>query len=172
MFVRSGKVPEIEGHSNIMYTCHFYAATHGKFLRNRCDYLYFNGRAEEAIHFYCQAIGAEKLFLMRFKESPDQSMVPPGMGDKIMHAEFRVGTSTLMASDGMCDESQPASFSGISMSILTQNASQAEAAFAALSDGGQVQMPLTETFFSPRFGMVADRFAVSWMVLVQPPDEG
>lgn len=109
---------------------------------------------------------------MRFKESPDQSMVPPGMGNKIMHAEFRVGTNTLMASDRMCDECQPAVFSGISLSILPQDTSQAEATFAALSDGGQVQMPLTETFFSPRFGMVADRFGVSWMVLVQPAEQG
>lgn len=135
-------------------------------------YLYFNGLAEEALRFYCQALGAEQLFLMRFKESPDQSMVPPGLGDKIMHAELRVGTSTLMVSDGMCDESQPAVFSGISLSVLTQDVSQAEAAFAALCDGGQIQMPLTETFFSPRFGMVADRFGVSWMVLVQPAEQG
>ena len=135
-------------------------------------YLYFNGRAEEAIDFYCRAIGAEKLFLMRFKESPDQSVVPPGKDDKVMHAEFRVGSSSLMASDGMCDESQQGSFGGITLSILTPIPSKAEDIFAALSEGGQIQMPLTETFFSPRFGMVADRFGVSWMVLVQSPDEG
>lgn len=133
-------------------------------------YLYFNGRAEEAIDFYCRAIEAEKLCLMRFQESPDPSMIPPGKGDRVMHAAFRVGSSTLMASDGMCDESQQGSFGGISLSILTPTPSKAEAIFAALSEGGQVQMPLTETFFSPRFGMVADRFGVSWMVLVQPPD--
>ena len=104
--------------------------------------------------------------LMRFKESPDTSMCPPGPGsaDKVMHASFRIGETTLMASDGRC-EGKP-SFQGFALSLTVPNEAEADRKFGALADGGQVQMPLTKTFFSPRFGMVADRFGVMWMVLV------
>ena len=102
---------------------------------------------------------------MRFKESPDPGMCPAGSEDKVMHANFRVGESVMMASDGRC-EGKP-NFQGFSLSISVPDAAKAEQLFAALGEGGQVQMPLTETFFSPKFGMVADRFGVSWMILVQ-----
>jgi PhnB protein len=130
-------------------------------------YLYFNGRTEDAIEFYCQAIGAERLCLIRFSESPDKAMIPPGRENKVMHAAFQVGSSILLASDGMCDESKQGVFGGISLSLFAETVPEAEGLFTALSAGGQVQMPLSETFFSPRFGMVADQFGVSWMVLVQ-----
>ena len=105
--------------------------------------------------------------LMRFKESPDTSMCPPGPGsaDKVMHASFRIGETTLMASDGRC-EGKP-SFQGFALSLTVPNEAEADRKFAALADGGQVQMPLAKTFFSPRFGMVADRFGVSWMIIVE-----
>jgi PhnB protein len=130
-------------------------------------YLYFDGRCEEAIEFYRRALGAEVQMLMRFKESPEPQqpgMCPPGAGDKVMHATLRIGDSTLMASDGRCG-GRP-SFQGFSMSLRVPNEAEAERLFAILADGGQVQMPLTKTFFSPRFGMVADRFGVPWMILV------
>jgi len=129
-------------------------------------YLFFEGRCEEALAFYRQALGAEITMLMRFKESPDPGMCRPGTEDKVMHASFRIGDTTMMASDGRCEE--PSAFRGFALSISLTDEAEAERYFAALSDGGQVQMPLTKTFFSPRFGMVADRFGVSWMILVTP----
>ncbi len=100
--------------------------------------------------------------LMRFKDSPEPpqpGMVPPGSGNKVMHTCFRIGDTAVMASDGHC-AGKP-SFQGFSLSITAPDAAEAERLFAALGEGGQVQMPLTKTFFSPRFGMVADRFGVS-----------
>jgi PhnB protein len=128
-------------------------------------YLNFNGRCEEALEFYRRALGAEVTALMRFKESPDPAMVSPGSENKVMHSSFRVGDATVLASDGQCQGQT--SFQGISLTLTVPDVAAAEQRFAALSDGGQVQMPLTQTFFSPRFGMVADRFGVSWMVIVE-----
>jgi PhnB protein len=129
-------------------------------------YLFFEGRCEEALAFYRGALGAEVTMLIRFKESPDPGMVAPGTGDKVMHASFRIGETTVLASDGRCQG--PASFQGFALSLTVPNEAEAERLFGALGDGGQVQMPMTKTFFSPRFGMVADRFGVSWMVYVSP----
>ncbi len=127
-------------------------------------YLFFDGRCDEAIAFYREALGAEVTMLMRFKESPDPAMCPPGLGEKVMHASLRIGDATVLASDGRCDGE--AKFQGFSLSLTVADEAEAERLFAGLSDGGQVQMPLAKTFFSPRFGMVADRFGVSWMILV------
>jgi len=131
-------------------------------------YLFFDGRCEEAIEFYRSVLGAEVTALMRFKDSPEPpqpGMVPPGCEDKVMHASFRIGETTIMASDGNC-HGRP-SFQGFSLSIAAPSNAEAERLFAALGDGGQVQMPMIQTFFSSRFGMVADRFGVSWMIIVK-----
>ena len=131
------------------------------------SYLFFDGRCEEALNFYRKAAGAEVEMMMRFKDSPEPAqpgMVPPGAENKVMHASFSVGNSTVMASDGNC-HGKP-SFQGFSLSYTAANAAEANKVFGALSDGGQVQMPLTKTFFAPAFGMLADRFGVSWMVIV------
>ncbi len=127
-------------------------------------YLFFDGRCDEAIAFYRSALGAEVTMLMRFKEAPDPGMCRPGTEDKVMHASLRIGDATVFASDGRCEG--PAKFQGFSLSLTVADEAEAERLFAALGDGGQVQMPLTKTFFSPRFGMLADRFGVSWMILV------
>jgi len=127
-------------------------------------YLFFNGRCEEAIEFYRQALGAEQTALMRYRESPDPGTCPPGAADKVMHASFRVGETTVLASDGHCQGAP--TFQGFSLTLIVHDDAQAERLFAALADGGQVQMPMTKTFFTSRFGMVADRFGVSWMVCV------
>lgn len=127
-------------------------------------YLFFDGRCDEALAFYRTALGAEITMLMRFKESPETGMIPPGAADKVMHASVRIGDATILASDGRCT-GQP-NFQGMALSLIVTNESEAEKLFAALSNGGQVQMPLAQTFFSPRFGMVADRFGVLWMVYV------
>ena len=132
-------------------------------------YLFFDGCCEEAIEFYKKALGADVGMVMRFKECPEPhtpGMIPPGADNKIMHAAFRIGETTVMASDGRCT-GQP-SFKGFSLSLNAKNDAEADKLFAALGDGGQVQMPLAKTFFSPRFGVVADRFGVSWMVIVMP----
>ena len=130
-------------------------------------YLNFDGCCEEALEFYRSALGAEVPRLMRFKESPEPAqpgLCPPGSGDKVMHATFRIGETTLMASDGRC-EGHP-NFHGFSLSLIVANETEADRLFTALTAGGQVQMPMTKTFFSPRFGMVTDRFGVSWMIIV------
>jgi PhnB protein len=131
------------------------------------NYLFFDGRCEEAIEFYRRTLGAEVLMMMRYKDSPEPpqpGMTPPGSENKIMHATLKIGQSTLMASDGHC-QGKP-NFQGFSLSIPAANEAEAEKLFAALADGGQVQMPMAKTFFSPRFGMTTDRFGVGWMVIV------
>lgn len=130
-------------------------------------YLFFEGRAEEAIAFYRQTLGAEVQMLMRFKESPEPpppGMVPPGSENKVMHASVRIGDTTVMASDGNCG-GRP-NFQGFALSLDARDAAEAERWFTALTDGGHVRMPLGKTFFSPSFGMVEDRFGVTWMVIV------
>ena len=127
-------------------------------------YLFFEGRCQEALDFYRRAIGAEVTALMRFKESPDPGVIQPGSEDTVMHASFRVGDATIFASDGRCGGA--ASFQGFALSLTVANEVEADRLFGALVEGGQVIMPLTTTFFSPRFGMTTDRFGVTWMVNV------
>lgn len=129
-------------------------------------YLFFGGRCDEALDFYRTALGAEVVMLMRYKESPEPQppgSVPPGYENKVMHATFRIGGTTLMASDGCGDTP---SFAGFSLSLAVPTAAEADRAFAALSDGGHVMMPLDKTFWSPRFGMLTDRFGLGWMISV------
>ncbi len=130
-------------------------------------YLDFNGRCEEALEFYRAALGAEVTMLTRFSDHPepiDPRMTAPK--DKVMHARILIGETEVMASDGRCG-GQP-KFQGVSLSLTLSKDAEAKRLFAALADGGQVQMPLTKTFFSSQFGMVADRFGVPWMVYVKP----
>jgi PhnB protein len=131
-------------------------------------YLFFNGRAEEAIEFYKRTLGAKVEMMMRNKESPEQpppGTLPPGSENKIMHASFRIGDSVVMASDGHC--TGVAKFEGFSLSIGAPDAKTAERTFAALSEGGKVTMPLTKTFFASAFGMLTDKFGVGWMVIAE-----
>jgi PhnB protein len=130
-------------------------------------YLFFNGSCEQAIEFYRKALGAEVEMMMRFKESPEPpppGAVPRGFENKIMHASFRIGQTTVMASDG--DSADKASFEGFSLSLSVPTEAEADRVFNALVDGGQVKLPLTKTFFSPRFGMLEDRFGIGWMISV------
>jgi len=129
-------------------------------------YLFFEGRCEEAIEFYRKALGAQVEMLMRFKDAP-AGEGPPGPkppAEKIMHASLKVGDAVVMASDGMCNNKP--SFSGFSLSVPAASVAQGEKLMKALSEGGQVTMPFGKTFWSPGFGMVSDRFGVSWMVNV------
>jgi PhnB protein len=128
-------------------------------------YLFFNGRCEEAVEFYKKSLGARVEMLMRNKEAPEPpppGMLPPGSENKVMHASFRIGDTVVMASDGR-NTGQP-SFQGFSLSITVADMAATDRIFNALADGGNVQMPLAKTFWSPRFGMLTDRFGVGWMV--------
>jgi PhnB protein len=129
-------------------------------------YLMFDGRCEEAIAFYRQALGAEVVMQMRFRDNPNPAMNPPGSADNIMHAALRIGDAIVLASDGRC--SGRPKFDGFALSLTAADEAEADRLFNALADGGQVQMALDRTFFSPRFGMLADRFGVPWMVYVAP----
>lgn len=134
-------------------------------------YLTFGGRCEEAIEFYKQAVDATVVMVMHFDECPDplpEGMLAPGFEKKVMHAAFRVGNSMIMASDG-CNPSS--TFEGFSLSISVGDEAEADKVFAALGNGGKVTMPLAKTFWSPRFGMLEDRFGISWMVHVWPEGE-
>jgi PhnB protein len=130
-------------------------------------YLFFAGRAAEAIAFYQKVLGAEVQMLMRFKESPDpvpEGRMAPGWEDKVMHSSLKIGGSVVMASDGCGPDD--AVFKGFCLSYAAKDAAEADRVFSALADGGEVRMPLGKTFFSPCFGMAADKFGMHWMVIV------
>ncbi len=130
------------------------------------SYLNFGGRCEEALAFYKKHLGAEVTMMMRMKESPDPAMkAPPGMDEKIMHSAFKIGETTLMASDGMSPEK--AEFKGATLCLYAASDAEAKRLFAALGEGGSVQMPLTKTFWTSSFGMLQDKFGVPWMVSVE-----
>ena len=129
-------------------------------------YLFFEGRCEEALSFYRDKLGAQDLVIMRHSENPEppaRSRMPPGSENSIMHSSFRLGDTVVMASDGMC--SGAPEFKGVTLSISVPAEAEARRCYDALADGGQPIMPLQKTFFSPAFGMVRDRFGVSWMLL-------
>jgi PhnB protein len=128
-------------------------------------YLNFEGRCEEALEFYKKAVGAKVEMMMRCKEAPDPGKIKPGLEDKILHSSFKVGDSTIMATDGY--NQNKTNFEGISLALSAKNETEAKRLFDALADGGQVKMQLTKTFFSPAFGMLADKFGVPWMVLAR-----
>ncbi|MES2101631.1 MAG: VOC family protein [Pseudomonadota bacterium] len=129
-------------------------------------YLFFDGRCEEAAVFYQQAVGAELVHMMRYSDSPDPhppGMVPPGFENKVMHMTLKIGDTTVMAAD---DCTGHPTFQGFSLSLAAKTEAEADTLFTALSAGGTVTMPLTKTFFAPKFGMLTDRFGMGWMVLV------
>jgi PhnB protein len=129
-------------------------------------YLFFDGRTEEALDFYKKTLGVEVEMLMRYKDAPPEAKegCAPGTENKVMHSSFKLGDQRVMASDGYAKGNPE--FKGFSLSLATKDEAEAEKVFAALGDGGQVQQPLIKTFFSPKFGMVQDKFGVGWMVLV------
>ncbi len=131
-------------------------------------YLNFEGRCDEALAFYGKAVGAEVQFLMRYKDAPEPAkaqMSSSTSQDKVMHARVRIGDSAIMASDGHCSGNPE--FHGIALTLTVPDPATAQRAFKALSDGGSVTMPMGKTFFSPAFGMCADKFGVGWMVYVE-----
>jgi PhnB protein len=128
-------------------------------------YLFFDGRCEEAIAFYKQAVGAEVQKVLHYKDAPDQSMVKPETKDKVMHASLRIGETEVNASDGHCT-GQP-DFKGFGLALTAATDADSKRIFTALSAGGEVRMPMEKTFFASSFGMVSDRFGVLWMVMTR-----
>lgn len=128
-------------------------------------YLSLDGRAQEAIDFYKEAIGAKVEMVMHFKDAPPemQSQINPASRDKVMHACIKVGDTPVFLTDGSCNNK--AAFSSVTLTLNADSDAQAEKLFAALGKGGQVQMAMNETFFATRFGTLADKFGVSWMIL-------
>ncbi|HEV8390332.1 MAG TPA: VOC family protein [Dongiaceae bacterium] len=126
-------------------------------------YVFFDGKCDDALEFYKRALGAKVNMLMRFSEAPDQSQIKPESKNKVMHCSFQVGETEILASDGRC-MGQP-SFQGFALTINATNDAEAKRIFIAISEGGQVQMPLEKTFFASSFGMAADKFGVGWMVI-------
>ncbi|MGE0120911.1 MAG: VOC family protein [Dongiaceae bacterium] len=132
------------------------------------SYLNFDGRCEEALDFYRKGLDAEVTMLLRFKDNPEAGSsggVAPGTENKVMHSSFRIGDTEVMASDGYCQGK--GTFQGVSLALSVASDAEAKRRFDALGDGGKVQQPLIKTFFSSSFGVVADRFGVSWMVVVE-----
>jgi PhnB protein len=135
--------------------------------------LNFYGRTEEAVEFYSRNIEAETLFMMRFRDCPDRSQLRPGLEEKIFHATFRIGSTVIMASDCGCEKppTEP-TFAGFSFALRVETPEKAERFFAALSDCGRILMPLVQTFFATRYGIVIDRFGISWKIMVESPSDG
>lgn len=135
-------------------------------------YLAFDGRCEEAVALYKQVLGAEVLFSMRFKDSPEphpEGMLPPGFENKIMHLHMKIGGNSIMATDGGGCQGERKGFQGFSLTLALDSVAEAERVYKELSAGGQATMPLTETFFAKSFGMLNDKFGVPWMVIVEKP---
>lgn len=131
------------------------------------NYLFFEGQCEQALDFYQQHLAAHIHFKMRFSESPQPlpaGAIPEGFDNKIMHAEFSIGNARIFASDGCVGEG--ASFKGFSLALTVQVEADAHRVFDALAQGGSVQMPLSEVFWSPLYGQVTDKFGVAWMVML------
>ena len=134
-------------------------------------YLFFGGRCQEALDFYARAVGATIEVVMRFDQSPDavpEGMLAPGFENKVMHSAFIVGSTKVLASDG-CSDADGAVKQGFSLALSVPTEAEAQRTFAALAEGGEVQMPLQQTFWSPSYGMVKDRFGIAWMVMVPGP---
>ena len=131
--------------------------------------LNFYGRTEEAIAFYGRVIGAETLFMMRFSDRPGASPPEKGLEKKIFHATFRIGATEVMASDCGCESPAPGRmFSGFSLALRLESPEKAKRVFSALGEGGRIEIPLTETFFTELYGIVVDRFGISWKIMLEP----
>jgi PhnB protein len=134
-------------------------------------YLFFDGRCEEAAEFYKRNLGAEVIAMIRFKDSPEPPVgMAPGSENKVMHMALKIGDTQIMASDGA--NTGATNFHGFSLALSVKTPAEAERLFSALADGGQVRQPLVTTFFSPKFGMVADKFGLGWMVMAEAAQSG
>jgi len=132
-------------------------------------YVSFKGNCQEAIDFYKEKLGAEVLFSQTYGESPMADRAP-GKGDKIMHCSIKIGDSVLMVCDNVFDDKNPTIVgNNISLAIGSSDIAHAEQTFDAMSDGGTIVMPMQETFWAERFGMLTDKFGINWMFNCEKP---
>jgi PhnB protein len=130
-------------------------------------YLNYGGNCEEAFRFYEKNLGGKILMMMRYGEQPDPKNAPPGSEKWILYANMAIGETQLMGSDVPPDRFQP--MRSVYLSLDVDSDAEAERIFKLLTEGGEVFMPMAETFFAFRFGMLRDRFGTSWMILHQRP---
>ena len=131
-------------------------------------YLAFNGNCEEAINFYRDCLGGELLFIQRYGESPMKGMGPD---EKVMHCTLKIGDSHIMACDNMSAEYKLNFGNNISLAAGAKDASSAEAMFEKMSEGATITMPMQETFWAERFGMLTDKFGINWMFNCDKPHD-
>lgn len=130
-------------------------------------YLNYGGNCAEAFRFYEQNLGAKIGMMMTFGQAPDQSQVPPGMKDAVLHTQMEIGDNSVMASDVPPDRFQP--MRSVYLCLSVDSDAEAERIYALLADGGQVFMQIQETFFATRFAQLRDRFGTSWMIIHERP---
>jgi len=130
-------------------------------------FLNYGGNCREAFNFYQQHLGGTIIAMMTQRENPEPGSVSPESGDSILYARMRIGETEIMASDVSAKQFQP--MRSVYLSLSLDSTAEAERIYALLSDGGEIFMPMTETFFAFRFGMLRDKFGASWMVLHERP---
>ncbi len=130
-------------------------------------FLNYGGNCEEAMRFYEHHLGGRITMLMRRAEQPDQAVTWPGWENSIQYASLDIGETQLMASDVPPDRFQP--MRSVYLSLTLESAAEAERIWALLADGGQIFMPMDETFFASRFGQLRDKFGTSWMIMAMNP---
>jgi PhnB protein len=130
-------------------------------------YLNYGGNCAEAFHFYEQHLGGRIEMIMKHGDMPDPSKVLPGMEKAVLHAQITIGDSVIMASDVPADRFKPMRSVYLSLSVASD--ADAEQIFALLADGGEVFMPMQETFFASRFAQLRDKFGTSWMIIHERP---
>ncbi len=128
-------------------------------------YVNFHGNCKEALEYYEKHLGGKILTMMTFDSMPDPKNIPPGMEKNVLHARMMIGDTLLMASDGPKVEPMRSAY----LSIAVDSNAEAERIYKALSDGGEVFMPMGETFFAHRFGQFRDKFGVNWMIIHERP---
>ena len=130
-------------------------------------YLNFGGNCEEAFRFYEKNLGGKIEMMMRYADQPDPKNVPPGTEKYVLYLNMTIGETQLMGSDVPPERFQP--MRSVYLSLAVDSSEEAERIFKLLGEGGEVFMPMEETFFAYRFGMLRDRFGTSWMILHQRP---
>ena len=128
-------------------------------------YVNFAGKCAEAFRFYEERLGGKIGMMMTHGQSPDLGKVNPEWKDLVLHARLSLGGTELMGADIPQAETMRSAY----LSLLVDSDAEAERVFAALAGGGQILMPIAETFFATRFGQVRDRFGVNWMILHERP---
>jgi PhnB protein len=130
-------------------------------------HLHFGGNCVDALRFYEEHLGAKILFSMTYEQMPEPKNIPPGCEQGILHSSLRIADATIMAADAPPDSFQPMRSAYLALSVDSDE--EAERIYALLSDGGEICMPMAETFFALRFAMLRDKFGILWMLIHERP---